>query len=256
VKTRTDPAELAYRLTASHYDEFTAHHDYELWLRSLTAALDRLGLAGDRLLDVACGTGKSFLPMLERGWRVTGVDISDEMLDVARDKVAGRVDLHRHDMRALPRLGSFDLVLCLGDSLNYVLEADGLDRALLSMASNLAPTGMLLLDFNTLAMYRGFFASSESVDLGDRRLEWTGHAAEVRPGAEIVATLDVTTSRGDLIARATHRQRHHPPAEIARALHRNGLRCVEVYGQGYDAVLEKPLDEDVHTKAIFIARMR
>lgn len=253
--TRYDPAEIAYELTAEHYDRFTAHHDYARWTQNLLTELDRLGLAGDRLLDVACGTGKSFLPMLARGWRVSGVDISGAMLEVAHEKVGDRVELHCCDMRRLPELGEFDLVWCLGDAINYLLGTEAVESALRSMASSLATGGLLLFDVNTLATYRGFFASSELIDLGDHQMLWNGHAGDDAPaGAEVVATLDVRTAGGRLVTRARHRQRHHPPADVERALGRAGLLRLGTYGHGYDAVLEHPLDEAVHTKAIYIAR--
>lgn len=253
--TPADPAEIAYRHTAAHYDEFTAHHDYRLWLGNLLAELDRLGLDGNRLLDVACGTGKSFLPMLERGWRVTAVDISAEMLAVARAKAGDAVDLRQCDMRELPRLGSFDLVWCLGDAVNYLLGVDGLERALRALAENLSAGGLVLFDVNTLAMYRDFFASSRLVDLGDHRLVWNGRAgADTGPGAEVVATLDIETPDGELVRRVRHRQRHYPAGEVRATLARAGLHCLAVYGVDDDAVLQQPLDEVTHTKAVFIAR--
>jgi ubiquinone/menaquinone biosynthesis C-methylase UbiE len=51
------------------------------------------GLSGRRLLDVGCGKGKSFLPMLARGWKVTACDISPSMLEIARAKAGDAVDL-------------------------------------------------------------------------------------------------------------------------------------------------------------------
>jgi ubiquinone/menaquinone biosynthesis C-methylase UbiE len=108
-------AREAYDAAADVYDDFTAHHDYDGW----TALIERLarahGLAGDRLLDVGCGTGNSFLPFLERGYRITACDISPRMLARAREKCDGRARLSVADLRSLPRLGSFDLVLAIDD---------------------------------------------------------------------------------------------------------------------------------------------
>src|SRR6478735_8130472 len=97
-------AEIAYEAIAPVYDDFTAHHDYELWLGNLMPALERCGLHGDRLLDVACGTGKSFIPMLQRGWKVTACDISPAMVELARQKVGDEVELFVADMRELPKV--------------------------------------------------------------------------------------------------------------------------------------------------------
>src|SRR5690242_4342384 len=98
-----DHALAAYEALASHYDAFTAHHDYAAWTRDLEALARRHGLSGRTLLDVACGTGKSFAPYLERGWSVVACDGSPAMLARAADRADGRVPLHVADMRALPQ---------------------------------------------------------------------------------------------------------------------------------------------------------
>ena len=143
-----------------HYDDFTAHHDYELWLGNLLPELEANGLQGRRLLDVGCGTGKSFLPMLDRGWDVVAVDISPSMAAIAAEKAGGRARVEVADMRALPMLGDFDLVWCLDDAINYLLSAAELRRCLAGLRRNLRPGGLCLFDVNCLSAYRGFFSET------------------------------------------------------------------------------------------------
>jgi predicted TPR repeat methyltransferase len=177
-------AELAYEAIAPVYDDFTAHHDYELWLGNLLPELRRHGLRGRRLLDVGCGTGKSFLPMLERGWEVTACDISPSMLELARAKSGGAVRLSVADMRELPAFGEFDLVWALDDAVNYLLSRGELEKALSGMRANLAPGGLLMFDLNTLRSYRSFFAETELVERGGRKLVWRGQAStDAEPGS-------------------------------------------------------------------------
>src|SRR5256885_12491864 len=121
------------------------------WLSALERVAERHGLAGRRLLDVGCGTGKSFLPMLERGYEVTACDISPEMVAEARRKAGGRAELHVADMRRLPVLGEFDLITCLDDAVNHLLGPDELADAFEGLRENLAPGGLLVFDVNTLA---------------------------------------------------------------------------------------------------------
>ena len=244
-----------YESTAPHYDLFTAGHDYGLWLGNLLNALDKCGLRGRRLLDVGCGTGKSFLPLLDEGWEVVGVDISPAMLALAESKVAGRARLEVHDMRDLPQLGSFDLVWCLDDAINYLLTAADLRAAVAGLARNMRPGGLAVFDINTLSVYRGFFAETHSVESEDRVLRWRGQAKpSFRVGQRTEAVLEVFDVTGAQMAAAVHCQRHHPPPEVLDAIDAAGLTTVEVFGHGFDAHFEQPLDEARHTKAVFIVR--
>jgi len=246
-------AEAAYEAIAAVYDDFTAHHDYDLWLGNLLAELARHGLRGDRLLDVGCGTGKSFLPMLDRGWDVTGCDVSPAMLAIAKSKAGDAARLIVADMRELPLLGKFDLVWALDDAVNYLLSLDELRRALTGMSENLARQGLLIFDMNTLTTYREFFAETSVVELGGRRLIWRGEAAtDAAAGSICEARFETENAE---IAPHIHRQRHFPEADVRASLAAAGLECLAVFGHGEDAVLRRPLDEDVHTKAVYIASL-
>jgi SAM-dependent methyltransferase len=251
-------AEIAYQAIAPVYDDFTAHHDYELWLGNLLPELERLGLRGKRLLDVACGTGKSFIPMLERGWKVTASDISPAMVELARAKVGDAVDLSVADMRDLPDFGHFDLVFCLDDAINYLLSGEELEQALRGMRRNLDPEGLLMFDVNALEAYRTFFAEEVVVERDGRRLLWKGQStADAGPGAISEARFEVWPLEGGdgpLIEPEMHRQRHFPETEVLAGLESAGLECLEVFGHGEDAVLKQPFDDEVHHKAVYIAR--
>jgi len=250
-----DHAAETYNAMAPFYDAFTAHHDYELWLSNLLEALGREGLKGPgSMLDLACGTGKSFLPMLDRGWSVTAVDCSKQMLERARAK-APPVRLELADLRSLPKIGQYDLVWCLGDAVNYLLTTDELTLCLDGFRRNLAVDGLGLFDVDALAAYRGFFAETQVVEHADGRLTWTGRTPpDAESGVLAIADLEMCDRDGRVVGVATHRQRHHPRHEIERAVAAAGLELVAHHGHAYDAVLEQPLDEVRHTKAVYIVR--
>ena len=251
-------ARTAYDAFAPHYDAFTAHHDYETWTTTLERLARAHGLRGSRLLDVACGTGKSFLPFLDRGYEVTACDISPRMVALAAAKAGDRARLAVHDMRALPRLGDFDLVCCLDDSVNYALGADELEATFAGFARNLAPGGVVVFDANSLLAYRTFFASMTVLPSDDRVLVWEGHAgADVAAGAQAQATLEALERGPDgswRRERSTHHQRHHPRATVESALRRAGLRAVAVHGMRLDGSTTDDFDELGNSKAVYIAR--
>jgi hypothetical protein len=141
-----------------------------------------------------------------------------------------------------------------------LLSAEELEQALAGMRRNLAPTGLLLFDVNALLAYRTFFAETEIVERGGWKLVWTGKAtADVAPGSICESTLESIPLEGagnDAKASTMrHRQRHFPEAEVLATLERAGFECLDVYGHGLDGIPRQPLDESVHTKAIYIARL-
>lgn len=255
-----DWAEIAYEAIAPVYDEFTAHHNYELWLGELLPKLEKQGIPGHRLLDVGCGTGKSFIPMLKRGWEVTACDISPKMVAIAREKVGDEAELSVADMRRLPIFGEFDVVWCLDDAVNYLLSSEELEQALIGMRLNLAPEGLLMFDVNTLDSYRTFFAEEVVMERDGRRLIWKGLTSpDAPPGSVAEASFEVEPleeSAGPAIPPELHRERHFSEAEVLAALERAGLECLDVYGHHHDAVPHQPLDEVAHAKGVYIARAK
>jgi SAM-dependent methyltransferase len=253
-------AEVAYEAIAPVYDDFTAHHDYQLWIGTLLELAEAHGLSGDTALDVACGTGKSFLPVLERGWTVTACDISPSMIELARAKVDIEMRFEVADMRELPVYGSFDLVCCLDDAVNYLHSGGELEQALRSMAANLAPDGVLIFDSNTLTTYRGFFSEHVEIEMNGRRMIWDGlSGAEVAPGEISEASFAVESLEpdgGPVVATEIHRQRHHPESEVRAALAGAGLVLCGLYGHHHDGIPHQPMSEEEHTKAIYVARLQ
>jgi SAM-dependent methyltransferase len=242
-----------YDALAPSYDLLTADYDYDRWIGALLEWARAHGLRGCRALDVACGTGKSFVPLLEAGFEVVGCDESRGMLRVAATKVRDPRSVCCHDMRSLPVLGSFDLVTCIDDALNHLLSESDVRDALASMARNLAPGGLLVFDVNTLATYRTTFASCEVFDVEDHRFAWRGLAGSDFAAGDIAQLeVDVTAPGGQ--ATSVHRERHYPVAAIESLARQAGFEIVARRGQSPGVVLHPNIDEQRHTKALFLAR--
>jgi SAM-dependent methyltransferase len=253
--SRLESAQDAYDRFAAVYDEYTFENDYELWLgETLLPELEGLGLQKGRVLDVGCGTGRAFEPLLRRGWEVVGCDVSAAMLERAREKFAGQVDLFQADARDLPQVDAvpgdrFQLVLMLNDVLNYVTEEDDLRRVFVGIERNLNPSqGLVAFDVNTLALFRQDYAEGPIQD-GD--WEWQGMSSKFEPGLIYESRLS-----GPGVEAHVHRQRHWPVEQICAALASAGLRCRAALGQREEAdriLLSTPADEERDAKVIYVA---
>jgi SAM-dependent methyltransferase len=253
-----DQAASAYDVLAPYYDDFTAGYAYEPWIDAIERRSVALGLHGRRALDLACGTGNSTGPLLARGYSVLGCDISPGMIDEARRKYPGDPDSFVvADMRDLPCLGQFDLILCLDDAINYLLSTAELDATFSGVARALAPSGIFAFDLNSLLTYRTSFAM-DMVKEGDRvLLAWRGETERTfAPGGIASATVAIFTERDDggwARASMRHVQRHHLPEEVRHALARAGLECT-LAGQHPGARLQDTFDDERHIKIVYFAR--
>jgi SAM-dependent methyltransferase len=256
-----DPAALCYDCLAPFYDQFTAGYAYESWITAIEERAMGLGLRGGRALDLACGTGKSTLPLLARGYDVRGCDISEGMILQAREKLPDMAETFSvADMRDLPDLGEFDFVLCLDDAVNYLLGDDDLEAAFASVARVLAYDGIFAFDVNTLHTYRTCFTATEVREENGLLFAWRGEAPEsFQPGEGASATIEIFTHLSDDCWERhsmRHVQRHHPPQAIISALDRAGLECSAVCGQHPGAVLDDLPDEQSHIKLVYFVRHR
>jgi len=142
------PRHDAYREVARHYDL----HDWDWYARTygprLLSLLGERGLAaGASILDAGCGTGSLALLLAQAGYRVTGVDLSPEMIERARLKDPNRtVDWHVGDLTTLDLGVRFDATVSVTDVFNHLETLDEWEAALKRLHGHLRPEGFLYLD--------------------------------------------------------------------------------------------------------------
>jgi SAM-dependent methyltransferase len=256
-----ESAEEAYDQLAPVYDAFTSANNYELWLGEvLLPELEKHGLQQGWALDVGCGTGRAFDPLLDRGWQVVGCDGSSGMLAQAAEKFGDRVRLIHADARELepislsadrPNGEKFQLILLLNEVINYLTEDGELERAFAGIRRNLSPEGLVVFDANTLLWFRENFASGKSEELSARGWDCLGLTDTVESGATYEMRL-----AGQGIQPHVHRQRHWAPEQIEAALEVVGLAPLAALGQreeNWQVILENRVDEERDSKAIHIA---
>jgi ubiquinone/menaquinone biosynthesis C-methylase UbiE len=136
---------LVFNKTSQYYDLIYSYKDYRKEAKSLVAIINKNLLSGgNRLLDVACGTGHHIMYMTEH-YETEGIDLSEEMLMIARRRTPN-VAYHHADMIDFNLHRKYDIVTCLFSSIGYVKTMDNLKKALTCMADHLVPGGVLLIE--------------------------------------------------------------------------------------------------------------
>ncbi|MDQ3338964.1 MAG: class I SAM-dependent methyltransferase [Myxococcota bacterium] len=159
-----------YSESAALYDRIYATKDYRAEVETLRVVIEQLNPRARTLLEVACGTG-SHLALLAQWFDVEGVDLSPDMLAVARAKLPD-ARLSVGDMRTLALGRQFDIVTCLFSSIGYVRSPDELDAAVAAMAAHLTPGGLLIVEpwFEASAWRTGSMHGSLVVDEPDLKV--------------------------------------------------------------------------------------
>lgn len=245
-----DPALVAYEAFAAIYNDFNHANDYENWLgRSLLPELRKHGLReGGKALDVGCGTGRAFRPLLRRGWQIHGCDLSPAMLELAAQEGGAEVTLQVADMRALPNLGSFDLVLSLNDSVNYLLGDEDLVLALTGMRENLAENGLVIFDVNSSSTYASGYSEVREVEHEGSRWTWNGRG-------EVAPSIFEAEISGDRLESSRQLERYRSEHEVLAAMRAAGLEPLASLGmseEGDEILLSTSPDEQRDYKLVFI----
>ena len=134
------------------YDVFMRDVPYNKWFLYIKKILDKYNYSPKTVLDMACGTGNMSIKLFEENFDVIGVDMSPDMLSVARakaDKINSNILFLNQDMRDLDLYGTVDLTICLFDSLNYILEINELTDIFRRVNNFLNPGGLFIFDLNT-----------------------------------------------------------------------------------------------------------
>jgi len=189
---------------------------------------------GARVLDLCCGQGRVSVELARRGFTVTGLDLSEYLLGLAKERAeqAGvTVEWVPRDMRDLPWEGEFDAVVSVFTSFGY-LETDEEDQKVLAAAQAcLKPGGRLLLDVH----------NREQTALRFQPRSWAEHEGHIILDEE---TWDerrgrITMARTIIAPDGSRRQtgftlRIYAPSEMNRMLEQAGLEWERTYG-GWDA---------------------
>ena len=224
------------------YDSFFVSDDWLAIARSaedeertraqVDFVIERLGLEpGARILDLACGHGRHAIELARRGLRVTGLDISEPSLEIARERAATQdvdLELVAGDMRELPWEDEFDAVLNLWTAFGYFADEAEDARVLAAVGRALRPGGSLLLDtLNVLRLARTWQPHGWQ-ELDDGRLMIEDRAYDHLAGRSTA----VWTVIGPDGSRSAHRHslRAYTLPELRVLLEAAGLDVVDAWG--------------------------
>lgn len=236
----------AYSSFAQVYDLFMDNVPYEEWSGYLIGLLKEYGIEDGLLLELGCGTGKMTRLLRTVGYDMIGVDNSEDMLEIAREKQYEEEDSSilylLQDMREFELYGTVRAVVSICDSMNYILEEEELLQVFKLVNNYLDPQGIFIFDLNTLYKYRellGETTISENREEGS--FIWDNYFDEEEQINEYDLTLFIR-EESDLYRKyeETHYQRAYELDTVKKLLKQAGMEFVAAY----DAFSKEPVKED------------
>ena len=230
----------AYKNLAASYDRLTNDVDYEATVAFYEEILRREGVTPRTVVDLACGTGSVTEILARKGYRVTGVDMSEEMLTEAAMKT---MDMEQPPMYScqllqnlrLPR--GVDMAVCALDSLDYILDPEDCKEAIRRAYKALNPGGIFIFDVNTPEKLR---AMDDQIFLDEDDEVYCVWRGEFDEETNICSYgMDLFQREGNMWRRSfeEHREYAYSQEQLTGFLKDAGFTHIEVYA---DRLFEAP----------------
>ena len=157
-----------YSSLAGVYDALNGDIDYNKWADFIVGVIKKYSTVPVRLaLDLGCGTGRMTFALRDRGFDMTGVDISPEMLaeaaEICRKKKIGDVLWLCQDMTDFELYGTVDAAVCCLDGINHLTRAADARRCLSLVHNYLVPDGLFIFDLNTPHKFETVYAERDYI---------------------------------------------------------------------------------------------
>ena len=222
----------AYHALAASYDRLTNDVDYEATVEFYMQILDRERVRPRTAVDLACGTGSVTKLLAEKGYEVTGVDLSEEMLTQAQQKVQDMACPPRFICQGLQELRlprGVDLAVCALDSLDYITDPRDCAEAIRRTYKILNPGGIFIFDVNTPEKLRAMDGQVFLDEDDDVYCVWRGEFDEQTNICSYA--MDLFQRNGDVWLRSfeEHNEYAYSRQQLTEYLKAAGFTHIEVY---------------------------
>ncbi len=185
---------------APYYDELMQDINYELWVDYVEELFQLLSVRPQKILDIGCGTGNPTLIFARRGYEMVGMDYSEEMLKVAREKSEhfSNVRFYHGDVRNfdLENEMPFDAAISLFDSLNNITTEGEMVSAFSCVRRHLREGGPFIFDMNTIHALEFYWGNHTRVrEYGELLSIWRTRYFKKKRISELHITLFIPTEK-------------------------------------------------------------
>lgn len=220
-----------YNKFASLYDDLINDVDYQKWADYYFKIFERYGLKPQLGLDLGCGTGNMTLELSKRGVDMTGVDISEDMLMVAREKSENENILYlNQDMTEFELYGTVSFVISSLDCINYITDKRDLLKVFKLVNNYLDPGGLFIFDINTDYKLEHILGDNTFILENDNSFcAWQNEFDKKRRVCDFYLTFFSKNGAKYTRFDEEHTERAYSIDEISTLIEKAGMKLLKVY---------------------------
>lgn len=238
-----------YALLAPVYDRLNEEIDYESWADYTGEVFSTYAKREIRtVLDLGCGTGSMTLPLARRGFDMIGLDLSPEMLTVARTRAEeedqNNILWTMQSMTGFELMNPVDAVVCTLDGINHLTSKKDLEACFACVNRYLAPGGVFVFDVNSRRKFEEIYGDEVyALETEGAFCVWQNAYRPSTHLCRFYITLFSERANGSYgRSDAVQSERYYPLATLEKALSGNGMKLLAAFGgQDYHAIC--PQDE-------------
>lgn len=224
----------SYQFFASFYDRLTENVDYKVRSSYILDFFIANDITSGTILDLACGTCSMSIPFVENGFRLIGLDSSDEMLSLASNKllsVSNNFSLINSNMQNFELSQGVDGCICTLDSINHLTSLDDVRQTFQCVYSSLNDGGLFVFDVNTIFKHNEILGDNTFVfDEEDFFLSWDNELLE---NDVVRIMLDFFVNNGESYDRYSEEfmEKAYALSEIKDVLTEIGFKNIEIFDE-------------------------
>lgn len=230
---------------------------YDDWMTFTEKCMKQYNVYPQSVVDLGCGTGEITIRLAKKGYSVTGVDISAEMLAVAQQKshqAHEQIRWIQQDIRHLEGFSDIDLFVSFCDVVNYITNKTDVGVLFQRIYDSLRPGGLFIFDVHSLHYVRHDLQNRTfTEDREEFVYIWDCEATENDGEMIHYLTFFYETEKTNLYHRVdeVHRQRTFPASDYEQLLKNAQFRKIDIYS---DFSLEKQFLEKNSERIFFVAK--
>lgn len=223
--------------------------DYDGWCDYMENLFDKHSVSPDTLCELACGTGNMTSRLHSRGYDITGVDISSDMLRVAQAKTKD-IDFICSDMSKLILDEKYDGFLCMIDGLNYVITPKAVINTFNIVKDHLNENGIFIFDISSRYKLKNIIGNETFIHSEyDVFYSWENRYIERYNLSDMLLNFFVLNGKKYDRFEERHLQRGWSISEIKKMLEIAGFTDISVYNE---LTYDMPTNES--ERLVFVCR--